>query len=235
MIAGNISHLRERIAAAAHRAGRAPTDITLVAVTKTYPAGDALEAMRAGVLDLGENRVQEATPKIAELCRLDPSNTPRWHLIGHLQSNKAKVAIQNFELIHSVDSLSLARELNRQAAALRKHQRILMQANVSGEESKFGLNPAELETTLQDVLSSCPSLIVEGFMTMAPLVEDPEQTRPVFRALRDLSVRLAASIPATSQFQPRHLSMGMTNDFEVGIEEGATLIRVGSAIFGSRS
>jgi PLP dependent protein len=235
MIAGNISHLRERIAAAAQRTGRTPTDITLVAVTKTYPAADALEATRAGVLDLGENRVQEAIPKIAELTLLDPAAATRWHLIGHLQSNKAKVAVQHFELIHSVDSLSLAKELNRHAASFGKSQKILLQANVSGEESKFGLNPAELETTLREILSTCPSLIIKGFMTMAPLVEDPQAARPVFRSMRELSTQLSASIPASPQFQPQHLSMGMTNDFEVAIEEGATLIRVGSAIFGSRT
>jgi pyridoxal phosphate enzyme (YggS family) len=202
--------------------------VTLVVVTKTHPVAAIEAAIAAGATELGENRVQEALEKKAEL---DARGTPvHWHLIGHLQSNKAKLAVQNFDLIHSVDSVGLAQELDRHASKAGKQQRVLLQLNVSGDETKFGTGPAAARELVSGVLDSCPNLQVDGLMTMAPFSENPEDARPHFRALRELSAALRAEFGGLGA----HLSIGMTGDFEVAIEEGATLVRVGSAIFGHR-
>jgi pyridoxal phosphate enzyme (YggS family) len=231
-IQANLAAVRERIARAAQRVGRHPGDITLVAVTKTHGVPMIREALAAGITQVGENRVQEALEKKRELDESHPRL--EWHLIGHLQSNKAKQAVQNFALIHSVDSLNLARELDAQAAKLGKQQRILLQLNVSGEESKFGASADEARELTRGVLEQCGNLVLEGFMTMAPFSDDPETARPHFRELRLLSEALRRELGGAGNYAGDHMSMGMTGDFEVAIEEGATLVRIGSAIFGHR-
>jgi pyridoxal phosphate enzyme (YggS family) len=220
----NLESVREKIASAAERSGRDPSEVGLVAVSKTRPAETIREASEAGQLIFGENRVQEALAKIPLL-----SGKLRWHLIGHLQSNKVRKALPHFELIHGVDSPDLARDIDRIAAEEGLFPRILLEVNVSGEGSKHGFDPGALERHLEELLA-LPRLQIEGLMTMAPLAPDAEASRPHFRALRELRDRLSlsAGIPFPS------LSMGMSGDFEVGVEEGATLVRIGSAIFGGR-
>lgn len=214
----------ERMAAAAVRAGRAPQDIELVAVSKTQPPEIIREAHESGQSVFGENRVQELLSKVPAL----PS-VLTWHLIGHLQSNKIRKVLPVCALIHGVDSMPLARDMDRIAGELGLFPKILLEVNVSGEASKFGFPP---ETLLRDLpnLLGLQRVSIEGFMTMAPLTDDPQKIRPVFRALRTFRDRCAneAGIPLTI------LSMGMTNDFEIAIEEGATHVRIGSALFGSR-
>jgi len=223
-IAENLAMIRGRIGAAAQRAGRDSSAVELVAVSKTHPSEVIREAAEEGQVLFGENRVQEALVKIPSL----PGRL-RWHLIGHLQSNKVRKALPLFELIHGVDSLELARDIDRIAGELGLHPRVLLEVNVSGEGSKHGFDPEVLEREL-DGLLSLPRVQVEGFMTMAPLAAEAEASRPFFVALRELRDRLAAraGIPLPV------LSMGMSGDFEVAVEEGATLVRVGSAIFGNR-
>lgn len=220
----NLESVREKIAAAARRAGRAPSEIELVAVSKTHGAEVIREASEAGQELFGENRVQEAMAKIPLL----PGKL-RWHLIGPLQSNKVRKALPLFELIHGVDSLDLACDIDRIASELGLFPRVLLEVNVSGEGSKHGFDPAVLEQHLEELLA-LPRLQVEGFMTMAPLAPEAEASRPHFRSLRELRDRMArgAGVPFPT------LSMGMSGDYEVGVEEGATLVRVGSAIFGNR-
>ncbi len=225
-MAANIAHVRSTIAEAALRVGRAPEEITPVAVSKTMPVELVQMAYNLGVTDFGENRVQEALPKIAAFHPQDL----RWHMIGHLQSNKASKVVSSFYCVHSVDSLHLAQTLNRYAVERGIQFPVLLQVNVSGEFSKEGMSPAEaLELTRQ--FAELPHIQVEGLMTIAPLVEDPEQVRPVFRELRILRDQLRAELPSCSW---QHLSMGMTGDYRVAIEEGATIVRIGRAIFGER-
>jgi pyridoxal phosphate enzyme (YggS family) len=220
----NLSEIHVRIAAAAARSGRAVADVELVAVSKTFPAEAVREAWEAGQTLFGESRVQEAAAKIPEL-----PGALRWHFIGHLQKNKVRRALPLFELFHGVDSLELARDIDRIAAEEGVFPRVLLEVNVAGEASKFGFRPDTLEREL-DALLALPRLQVEGLMTIAPYADEPEHSRPFFAALRELRDRLAASsgAPLTT------LSMGMSGDFEIAIEEGATLVRVGTAIFGSR-
>ncbi|NTU83680.1 MAG: YggS family pyridoxal phosphate-dependent enzyme [Chloroflexales bacterium] len=236
-IAGRIEAVRERIARATTRAGRDPAEVTLVAVTKTHPLALVAEAVAAGAADLGENRVQEAQGKIEALAGLRPR--VRWHLIGHLQRNKARPAAALFDLVHSVDSLRLAEALARQVAPGHRLP-ILLQVNVSGEASKDGFalqggvaNRAGLAALLPEVeaIVALPALEVRGLMTVAPIMADPEAARPTFRALRDLRDELARRFSAACWAE---LSMGMTDDFEAAIAEGATIVRVGRAIFGAR-
>lgn len=225
-MAANIAHVRTIIAEAALRGGRAPNEITLVAVSKTMPVELVQMAYNLGVTDFGENRVQEALPKIAAF---HPQGL-RWHMIGHLQSNKAGKVVSSFDCVHSVDSLHLAQTLNRHAAELGKRLPVLLQVNVSGEASKEGMSPAEALGLAQQFVT-LPHIQVEGLMTIAPLVEDAEQVRPVFREMRLLRDQLRAKLPSNSW---QHLSMGMTDDYRVAIEEGATIVRIGRAIFGER-
>lgn len=226
----NLARVRERIARAARSAGRRPDDVTLVAVTKGFPADRVREAIAAGVRHVGENRVQEGTRKRDELGEIGRSCT--WHLIGSLQTNKVKPALEAFELVHSLDRWALAVELNARAESLGRQARALIQVNVSGEATKHGLPPAEVEPFLAR-LGQLEALRVEGLMTIAPLVDDPERVRPVFRRLRELRDALARRRWPNAELY--HLSMGMSGDFEVAIEEGATLVRVGTALFGPRS
>lgn len=223
-IAENLEIVRSRIDAAAVRAGRDPAGVDLVAVSKTYPSERIREAMEAGQGLFGESRVQEALVKIPSL----PGRL-RWHFIGHLQANKVRKALPLFELIHGVDTVEIARDVDRIAAELGLYPRVLLEVNVSGEGSKHGFPPEDLERALEGLLA-LPRLQVEGFMTMAPLAPEAESSRPFFAALRSLRDRLAdhAGVPFPT------LSMGMSGDYEVAVEEGATLVRVGSAIFGAR-
>jgi pyridoxal phosphate enzyme (YggS family) len=231
----NVAKVMDRIAAAARRAGRDPAEVTLVAVAKTFPAEAVVEAHRVGVSIFGENRVQEAEPKIATVATVLGEGTVSWHMVGHLQRNKAKRAVMSFDLIHSLDSLRLAKELEKRCAALGVEKRIpvLLEVNVSSEATKYGL-PADDRAQLAsvvEVILALPHLELQGLMTMAPIVADPEEARPYFCLLRCLRDGLARRFPTVDW---RHLSMGMTDDFEVAVEEGATLVRIGRAIFGQR-
>lgn len=224
MIADNISKIYKRVEKACHRVGRGPEEITLIAVAKTFPGSVIREAFGAGLLDFGENYVQEMCQKQEELRDIEV----RWHFIGHLQKNKVKSVIDSVHLIHSVDSLSLGSEISRRAQAMNRNVPVLIEVNTSGEKSKFGVDVHEA-AILAKGLMALPNISVNGFMTIGPFLPDPESSRPAFRALRavrDSIQQEGIKIP--------HLSMGMTNDFEVAIEEGATFIRVGTAIFGAR-
>ena len=233
-VADRIAQVRACMAAAAQRAGRPAESVRLVAVTKTYPLEAVLAAVAAGCPDIGENRVQEAIPKIEAFRAAQPRTTAHFHLIGHLQSNKARHAVRFFDLVHSVDSEHLAVELDRHAQGLEKTCSVLLQVNVSGEDTKSGFTAETVADALPRILERCPNLRIAGFMTMAPLVADRELTRPVFRNLRELRDELLECHAGHPSLIAGELSMGMTNDFEVAIEEGATLVRIGSAIFGSR-
>lgn len=231
-IAANIEQVRNEIGEAAATAGRNPEDVTLIAVTKTYAADYVATAVQAGITNAGENRVQEAASKI-EAIENDPSLSPlRWHLIGHLQSNKARQAVQHFDMIHSLDSVRLAKELNRYAAEENKLMAVLMQINISGEESKGGFAPEQAEDSALTILKLYPHLNIQGLMTMAPFT-GPEAARPVFKRLRQLRDNLTKNINH-QRFSPTELSMGMTSDYKVAIEEGSTMVRIGTAIFGGR-
>ncbi len=222
-IAQNLEEVRRRMAAAARRAERDPAGVRLVAVSKTVPVELIRQAVAAGQRLFGENYLQEARGKIEAL-----GETASWHFIGHLQSNKAKAAVNRFELIHGVDRLKLARALDAAAASTGTIQKILLQVNLAGEASKSGTSP-EAAAGLRREISQLPHLMVVGLMTMPPFL-DPEAVRPYFRALRELRDRLQ-DLDGTPLPE---LSMGMSGDYEVAIEEGATLVRVGTAIFGSR-
>ena len=214
-----------RIALAATRAGRDPSSITLVAVSKTHPVDAIAAAVALGLRHFGENRTQEAVPKIEALA----GRGLTWHLVGHLQSNKAGKAVEHFDLIHSIDNPALAGEVARRAARIAKRQRVLIQVNCSGEASKSGCDPAAFHE-LARAVALLPDLQLEGLMTIGPLDPDPESARPAFRLLR----RLRDEARAALGLELPHLSMGMTDDLEVAVEEGATLVRVGTALFGHR-
>jgi len=225
-IGERLAQVRARIAAAARRAGRDPASITLVAVSKTVPPDRIKEGVAAGIAVLGENRVQEAREKIEALGRL-----AQWHLVGHLQTNKAKLAVQLFDLIHSLDSLKLAHELDKHARALGKRVPCLVEVNQGSELTKSGLAEADLVPLLREA-APLPGLEILGLMSIPPFLENPQDVRPHFRRLRELrDAAVAAGIPG---LRMDHLSMGMSHDFEVAIEEGATMVRIGTAIFGPR-
>jgi pyridoxal phosphate enzyme (YggS family) len=226
-IAKRIKAVRERIAAASARAGRDPAGVTLVAVSKAFPPGMVRAAAAAGVTDIGENRVQEAIPKIATVGR-----GVRWHLVGHLQTNKAKPAVQHFDWIQTLDSLRLAEALQKAAeGAGRETVPVLVEVNLGEETSKAGLPEADLLPFLRG-LATVPRVRVEGLMALPPFLEDPEAVRPYFARLRALAEKARAEdLP---HVRMAHLSMGMSHDLEVAVEEGATMVRVGTAIFGPR-
>jgi len=230
-IAENIAEVRQRVAAAAHRAGRDPEKIVLMAVSKTFPPERIREAYNAGLRIFGENRVQEFSGKAAALRDLHEAE---WHMIGHLQSNKAAAAAEAFAAIDSLDSLKLAEKLNASAARLGKKLGVLIEINVGGETAKSGLSPDSDE--VEELLSAAPRLErleFRGLMTVPPFAEDAREVRPYFRKLRALRDQLAAQhFPAVFMDV---LSMGMSHDFEVAIEEGSTSVRVGTAIFGQRA
>ena len=223
-IAENLEFIRQRIATAAERSGRSAGEVKLVAVSKTYPPEVIREAIQAGQRCYGENRVQDALPKIDAL----PPDL-EWHLIGHLQSNKVRKVIGRFSLFHGVDNSALALQMNRIAGEFGVTASILLEVNISGEPSKFGFTPTSLHASLEELLP-LPHLRVEGLMTMAPFSENPDSARPVFEGLRKLRDALSTATGHTL----KELSMGMSGDFEQGILEGATIVRIGSAIFGSR-
>lgn len=219
-----LARIRERMAAACGRAGRNPDEVRLLAVSKTQPPERVAEAFRAGLTVFGENRVQEAAAKIP-LC---PSPL-EWHLIGHLQGNKAKAAVSLFQMIHSVDSVALLDRINRLCEEAGRDMPVCLEINVSGEASKFGMPPEEVPAALEQAVSMMRVSVV-GLMTMPPYAEDPGRARHFFQTLRALRDRCRAQ----TGFDLPELSMGMSHDFEVAIEEGATWIRVGSALFGER-
>jgi hypothetical protein len=251
-IAGNIAQIRQRMAAAALRAGRQPGEIALMAVSKTLPADHILEAFEAGQRLFGENRVQEFQSKHAELsaasqagsiasaaaCNVFTIERARFHLIGHLQSNKAVKAAELFQAVDSVDSLRLAERLDAAAANLGKTLRVLIEVNIGGEQAKSGVESGSAELVhMLEAAPRLPHLEIRGLMTVPPFTEDAEGSRPYFRRLRELRDRLTAEIklglPELSMGLPE-LSMGMSHDFEVAIEEGSTCVRIGTAIFGAR-
>lgn len=238
-IEGRLAAVYDEIRRACARADRSPDDVTLIAVSKTHPARVVAEAAAAGQRRFGENRPEEAIGKMVEVARL--CDTPvEWHLIGHVQSRKARYATEGFALVHSLDSLKLAGRLARILSERQSQLDVLLEINVSGEASKEGWHmaawrddPAVRRALWDDVtaLLALPQLHIRGLMTMAPIVDEPEQARPVFTALRELRDALAEEFPAADWSQ---LSMGMSDDYPVAVEEGATLVRVGRAIFGSR-
>jgi pyridoxal phosphate enzyme (YggS family) len=228
VIARRVAAVRERIARAAARAGRRPDDITLVAVSKTQPAEVVREAFAAGLRHFGENKVQEAEGKIAALEDLRAAGL-RWHMIGHVQSNKGRRAAEIFDAVDSVDDITLAKRLERGAEAARKPLPVLVQVDLGKEATKFGLDEAHLFPTLEQ-LRGYKAVRVEGLMVLPPLAEDPEESRPYFLRLR----ALLEDAQKQGLVRGRALSMGMSHDFEVAIEEGATQVRVGTAIFGER-
>ncbi|MCS6801837.1 MAG: YggS family pyridoxal phosphate-dependent enzyme [Chloroflexota bacterium] len=223
LLADRLARVRDAIAAAAARSGRPAEAVRLVAVTKTVPVETIAEAYALGVRDFGENRVQEGQPKIAALAA--HGIRPTWHFVGHLQTNKAAAALRCFDILQSVDSLRLAETLSRRARGA--PVRILLEVNVAGEPSKFGFrldDPAQPFADALAAIRALPGLVVEGLMTVAPLTDNPESVRPVFRRLAELAAAHGLA----------ELSMGMTDDFPVAIEEGATMVRIGRALFGER-
>jgi PLP dependent protein len=225
-ISGNLALINERIREAAQQAGRAPSSVRLVAVSKTRPASDIVAAFQAGQTVFGENYIQELAPKLTEV-----QEPVEWHVIGHLQSNKVKYIAGQVAMIHSVDRLSLAQEIDRQWGKLGKTCNILIQVNVSGEATKSGTTE-EGAIQLVRECALLPNIRVTGLMTMPPFFDDPEAARPYFAELRQLAQTIAAQ--QIARVTMTELSMGMSGDFEAAIQEGATLVRVGTAIFGSR-
>ncbi|HEY0702558.1 MAG TPA: YggS family pyridoxal phosphate-dependent enzyme [Candidatus Acidoferrales bacterium] len=225
MLAANLAQIKERVARAAQRAGRRAEEITIVAVTKTHPAETILAAYEAGLRHFGENRVQEFEGKVPSLAKLEAT----WHLIGHLQSNKSARAARLFNRIDSVDSLTLAQRLDAAAAAENKKLGVLIEVHLSDETTKSGVSEAELPELAESV-ATFPNLQLHGLMTIPPFLDNPEDVRPFFRRLAEIREKVSRRIA-----KPLHvLSMGMSHDFEVAIEEGATEIRPGTALFGAR-
>jgi pyridoxal phosphate enzyme (YggS family) len=222
-VAENLASVRRAIEAAAHRTDRETDDVTLVAVTKTWPASVVLEAINAGATDFGENRAQEFREKVTLL-----GDRGRWHFVGHLQTNKVRHVIGSCELIHSVDRLGLAESIARRAAVTDAEQDVLIEVNVAGDPNKHGVEPPRAVGLALEV-QELEGVRVRGLMTMPPYAEDPELSRPHFKDLAALSAQLVAELPGAGA-----LSMGMSHDFEVAIEKGATIVRVGTAIFGPR-
>ena len=223
-IKNNLEIINEKIKKAALRASRNPEKIKLVAVTKTATIEQIIEAISAGVKIIGENKVQEAKEKYQIL-----SADIEWHLVGHLQTNKVKYAIEIFDLIHSVDSIKLAKEIDRRSLQFGMITNVLVEVNVSGEETKYGIKPEEVEPFLKEI-SEFSRIKVRGLMTIAPIAEDQEEVRPYFRKLRELSEEIKSQ--HIKNVKMDYLSMGMTEDFEVAIEEGANIVRIGRGIFG---
>ncbi len=227
-VAQNILRIREKAAAAAASCGRSVDEIALVAVSKTFPVGSILQAAETGLQRFGENRVQEAEAKILQLRR---TFKLEWHLVGHLQSNKVKRAVELFDVIHSLDSVKLASKINQAALERKKTQSVLLQVDLGHEETKFG---ADIETIpeIMAAVSGLNGIRLDGLMTIPPYFDDPEKSRPFYQKLRELRDALEAERPGC--LGKKHLSMGMSHDFEEAIREGATIIRVGTAIFGLR-
>ena len=226
-IAENIKLIEEEKGQAAIRSGRKPEDVILCAVTKNHSADEINQAIDAGVTDIGENRVQEILEKYENVKDVN------WHMIGHLQTNKVKYIIDKVCMIHSVDSLRLADEINKRAGQHGKVMDILVEVNAAEDEAKFGVDVESTETLVMDILSKCENIRIRGLMTIAPYEEDPEDVRPYFRCMKELYDRLSEIKHPSLDF--KYLSMGMSNDRVVAVEEGSTMIRVGTAIFGERN
>ena len=226
MVTENPNQVRKNIQEACKAVGRDPKEVTLIAVSKTKPVPMLQEAYDAGARVFGENKVQEITDKYPQL----PDDI-QWHMIGHLQRNKVKYIIGKVDLIHSVDSLRLAEEISKEAVKKETEENILIEVNVAGEESKFGVSVADTEELVRQI-AVLPGIHIQGLMTIAPYVENPEQNRPVFRALKKLAVDI--KMKNIDNVHMDVLSMGMTGDYEVAVEEGATMVRVGTGIFGER-
>ncbi|MBU2027581.1 MAG: YggS family pyridoxal phosphate-dependent enzyme [Proteobacteria bacterium] len=225
-VADNIRRIRETMAEAARRSGRPASAVRLMAVTKTVDDDRILTAIGAGVEILGENYVQEAKRKIDKM-----GNPCEWHMIGRLQTNKAKYAVRLFDMIHSLDRLDLAQELDRRARAAGRVMKVLIEVNVAGEETKSGI-PLASARDLVRAVAPLENLSIQGLMTMPPWFDDPEEARPFFRALRELRDRITEEV--IDRVEMRELSMGMTGDYAVAIEEGATIVRIGRGVFGER-
>ena len=228
-IAERFKEVKKRVDDAAARSGRDPEDIKLVAVTKTHPATEINEAIAAGATDIGENRVQEILEKIEDVSPV------RWHLIGHLQTNKVRQVIDKVVMIHSVDSLKLAREIDKRAAAAGIVMDVLIEINSAMEETKSGIAAGDLRQLVTDITAECGNVRVCGIMCIPPIAADPEDSRPYFREAAELFEEMKSWELPPERFSPAELSMGMSGDFEVAIEEGATIVRVGSSIFGPRN
>ena len=228
-IAERFKQIKERKDAAAVRSGRSPDEVTLMAVTKTHTAAEINEAIAAGAADIGENRVQELLEKY------DSVSPVRWHLIGHLQTNKVKNVVGKVVMIHSVDSLKLAREINKRASAAGIVMDILIEINSAMEETKSGISSDDLETLVREITAECENIRIRGIMCIPPIAAEPEEARPYFREARELFDRMKTWDLPEERFLPDTLSMGMSGDFEVAIEEGSTIVRVGSSIFGPRN
>lgn len=236
-VAENLCRVRSRIRAACERSGRNPEEVTMIAVSKTKPFSDIMDACAAGATHFGENYVQELTQKIEQNKNLDQPEPIQWHMIGHLQKNKVKYLIGQVALIHSVDSVSLAEQIEKEAAKREQTVRILLEVNIAREESKWGFDPDHVPQAAKDI-GAFSHIRVLGLMTSAPITENPETNRGYFHDLKALAQELAAKnlISVTDpDFHCPVLSMGMTGDFEVAVEEGATMVRVGTAIFGKRN
>ena len=228
-IAERFRQIKERKDAAAVRSGRSPEEVTLMAVTKTHTAAEINEAIAAGAADIGENRVQELLEKY------DSVSPVRWHLIGHLQTNKVKNVVGKVVMIHSVDSMKLAREINKRASAAGIVMDILIEINSAMEETKSGISADELEALVKDIAAECDNIRIRGIMCIPPIAAEPEEARPYFREARELFDKMKTWDLPEERFLPDTLSMGMSGDFEVAIEEGSTIVRVGSSIFGPRN
>ncbi|MBE6028237.1 MAG: YggS family pyridoxal phosphate-dependent enzyme [Clostridiales bacterium] len=228
-ISERFSEVKKRVDEAALRSGRDPADVRLVAVTKTHPASEINEAIEAGAADIGENRVQELLEKIDDVAPV------RWHLIGHLQTNKVRQVIDKVVMIHSVDSLKLAREINKRAAAAGIVMDVLIEINSAMEETKSGIAAGDLKQLVTEITAECESVRVCGIMCIPPIAADPEDSRPYFKEAAELFKEMKGWDLPAERFAPTELSMGMSGDFEVAIEEGATIVRVGSSIFGPRN
>ena len=227
MVAENLEQVRKNIELACKEAGRDPKEVTLISVSKTKPVSMLQEAYDAGSRDFGENKVQEIMDKVPQL----PSDI-RWHMIGHLQRNKVKYIVDKVALIHSVDSLRLAETIEHEAVKHNVTVPVLIEVNVAQEESKFGLKTEEVLSLVESV-AALPHINIKGLMTIAPYVEDPEENRGIFRKLKELSVDIAAK--NINNVNMSVLSMGMTGDYQVAVQEGATMVRVGTGIFGERN
>jgi len=228
-IAERYSEVKRRADEAAVRSGRDPADVTLIAVTKTHPASEINESIDAGATDIGENRVQELLQKYEDVKPV------RWHLIGHLQTNKVRQVIDKVVMIHSVDSLKLAREIDKRAAAAGITMDVLIEINSAMEETKSGIASADVRQLVTEITEQCENVRVRGLMCIPPIAADPEDSRPYFRETADLFEEMKSWDLPPEHFKPDVLSMGMSGDFEVAIEEGATIVRVGSSIFGPRN
>jgi hypothetical protein len=230
MVKENLLKIKERISLICPKINRDPRSVIIVAVSKGRTSEEIKEVIEAGIHDIGENKVQEALVKFNELRtqELANSRTIKWHMVGHLQTNKVKIAVKIFDLIHSVDSLDLAAEIDKQAARINKIQDILIEVKTSPEATKFGLKPEEAVEVIPEIVKF-KNINIKGLMTIAPIIDNPEKTRPYFRKLRELRDEINALSTVSSQLST--LSMGMTDDFEIAIEEGSDTVRLGRAIF----